>query len=406
MTDFIGKYRVAAVVMTVCALLLSCSGLGGEKQAEELLEVSVSPDVAGYEAGYRFIDVKCSGSWTLSLTFDESAEEWASIGPAGQTSGTGSGKTAYLSWKENKSSESRVCYIVLESGEDTAVAEFTQLASGENAPSGTPGVSDSKVDVTRMDWMELPAMDDASLEYFAHKFKHDGSWYRNYSFAYSRKDVISLWVAYPLCKFYTSGTEGRSNAWAYDPLLGTADSPAPFSGYGGDKDRGHLLPSDSRQMVGKGNFSDANRQTYYGTNMAPQIGHGFNQDIWAALEQKINRLSSGVDTMYVVTGCVLTDSPGTTKDSDGKKITIPSAFFKACLAYSRSSTFNTWLSAGYLLEHKKYNSNAITPDMTLTIEELERRTGITFFANLASKVGASEAAKIKKQNPDAVGFWN
>ena len=41
------------------------------------------------------------------------------------------------------------------------------------------------------------------LEYYTHSFKMGGRTYRNYSFGWSQKDRIALWVAYPLCKLYT-----------------------------------------------------------------------------------------------------------------------------------------------------------------------------------------------------------
>ena len=45
-------------------------------------------------------------------------------------------------------------------------------------------------------------------------------------------------------------------------------------------------------------------QTYYSTNMTPQIQNGFNGGIWAKLEEAVrNEIPEG-DTLYVITGAV------------------------------------------------------------------------------------------------------
>jgi DNA/RNA endonuclease G (NUC1) len=184
------------------------------------------------------------------------------------------------------------------------------------------------VDPKTTQWMELPAMDNKAYGYYSHSFSMNNEIYRNYSFAWSQKDLVSVWVAYPLSKVYTDGYVGRTEKWAHDPVLGKDKSSNPGTGYAGDYDRGHQLPSADRQSS-----RTANEQTFYGTNIAPQL-NAHNTTIWKDLEDKVRTVASTSDTVYVVTGCVVDGATEFSTDTDGKAITIPVAFFKALLRVS------------------------------------------------------------------------
>ena len=240
-------------------------------------------------------------------------------------------------------------------------------------------------------------MDNPTLGYFTHSFKMDGKKYRNYSFGWSQKDRVALWVAYPLCKLYTNGSAGRTNAWALDPLLGDL-SAAPFGGYAGDYARGHQLPSADRQCC-----DEANAQTFYGTNMTPQLNE-HNEGIWSNLESKVRNIASGSDTTYVVTGVIVSPSSLIEKDSYGNNVTIPDAYFKVLLRYSKSSTLGQWNAAAFYLEHRKYDEK-IGKQHSMSVDALEEMTGIDFFVNLPAKVGKDQADRIEAAVPADVALW-
>ena len=250
-----------------------------------------------------------------------------------------------------------------------------------------------KVDVPQVDprttqWMELPAMDDDAYGYYSHSFAKGRDIYRNYSFAWSQKDLVSVWVAYPLSKMYLEPVVERTDAWAYDPILGKELSSAPFSYYAGDYDRGHQLPSGDRLCC-----KEANEQTFYGTNIVPQM-NAHNKTIWLNLENQIRSVAEASDTTYVVTGCVVDGSEEISEDSDHKSITVPVAFFKAILRYKKGSQDAVWAGAGFYTEHRSYESPALVP-ISMSIDELEEKTGLNFFVNLPAMIGEEEAQKIE-----------
>ena len=390
------KFSLIYVLAAVFALLLtSCepSDTGSGEFSVSLKNPKVSSD-----AGTQFLDVKCGGDWTLALVADGTdAVDWASLSVE---SGTGDKTNVRFTYKTNSTDSDRSLKIYLDNGSRSVFCTFTQYA-GEYRPDDEPEDEDQTpsgdVDLAKTGWLELPAMDNPNLGYYTHSFKMDGKSYRNYSFGWSQKDRVALWVAYPLCKLYTNGSAGRTNAWALDPLLGE-DSAAPFSGYAGDYARGHQLPSADRQCC-----YDANAQTFYGTNMTPQL-NAHNEGIWSSLESKVRNIANGSDTTYVVTGVIVSASSKKETDSYGKSVTIPDAYFKVLLRYSKSSTLGQWNAAAFYLEHRKYSEN-LGKQHSMSVDELEEMTGIDFFVNLPAKVGESQAAKIEAAVPADVALW-
>ena len=386
--------KVAVAVIAACGLMLtSCDEV---KTEVEVFEVSLkNPSVASGK-GQQFVNVKCSGGWTLALISESGESDWARLSA---TAGTGNKSNIILSYDVNAGEQDRSLKIYLDNGSKSVYCDFKQLGSGKH-PEEDPddGSGQGDIDLTKTGWLELPAMDDPALGYYTHSFEMGGKTYRNYSFGWSQKDRVALWVAYPLCKFYTNGNAGRTNAWALDPLLGE-DSAAPFGGYAGSYARGHQLPSADRQCC-----YDANAQTFYGTNMTPQLNE-HNEGIWAELEGMVRGWANTSDTTYVVTGVTVSASSKKEEDSYGNSVTIPDAYFKAVLKYNKASTFAPWTAAAFYLEHRAY-SGSISKSHSMSIDELEEITGIDFFVNLPAKVGKEQAAKLEAADPaDSSAWW-
>lgn len=375
----------------ICTLFL---GSCGEAEPAVVAEVSSQYAEVSYEKGSMFVKVRCSGEWTLSLQSDGGDVSWATLTP---TSGTGNKANVVLKYDANTTGQRRGLTIRMISGESVSTSQVTQLAEGENSGDGDGQNGPGDMDLSKTGWLELPAMDDHDLGYYAHWFYMNGKRYRNYSFGWSQDDRVAIWVAYPLCNFYTSGTAGRTEAWALDPLLGEL-SAAPFGGYAGSYARGHQLPSADRQCS-----EEANAQTFYGTNMTPQLNE-HNGGIWSELEGKVRLIAKSSDTTYVVTGVIVSPSSMKERDSYGKSVTIPDAYFKVLLRYSKSSTLGQWAAAAFYLEHRAY-SEKIGKQHSMSVDRLEELTGLDFFVNLPAKLGEDMAAKLEAQDPKNSSVW-
>lgn len=208
---------------------------------------------------------------------------------------------------------------------------------------------------------------------------------RNFSLLYDSNLKIAYWVAYPYNSYY-QGSAGRTEAWGnFDPALSSNFQSSVNKGYtGSGYDRGHQIPSGDRQRN-----STMNKATYYPTNMTPQIGN-FNRNIWRLLEEKVRKWASGTDTLYIVTGAVpFTKENPTIKwyrnANDQKEIAVPQAYYKV-LARRIGNTYST---IGFYLEHRDgYTSNEFMK-YAVSVSEVEKKTGFTFFPQIDRNIKAT-----------------
>lgn len=396
MTRFISISKVAAVVMAFCTLAVSSCAEPVEEK--DVLEVSVKTPSVASGKGQMFVNVRCNTSWTLILmdAEDDSDIDWASLNI---DSGKGNMSNVILSYQVNDSEDSRRLKIVLDNGSRWTSCMVEQAGSGQQPEPEPDPVPQPDTDLTKVSWLELPAMDNPDLGYYSHSFEMNGKEYRNYSFGWSQKDLVALWMAYPLCSMYTNKTVSRTDAWAYDPILGPEYSSAPFGGYGGSYARGHQVPSADRLCS-----YNANVQTFYGSNMTPQL-NAHNEGIWQTLESKVRTLANTSDTTYVVTGCVVDGSTTFTQDSDGKKMTVPVGYYKVLLRYSKSSTISTWAAMAFYTEHKSYSGSTSLRNLAMSVDELEEMLGMDFFVNLPAKLGEERAAALEAEDPLTNSIW-
>ena len=397
-------FKGAAVLLTVCTLLLSSC----EKPAnvKEVPEVSIKNQTVASGKGQQFVNVKCGGDWTLALVSEDGEVDWATLNTY---SGSGNQTNVKLSYDVNATEKSRELTIYLDNGSKTVSCSMLQLPSGQHPEddpdtggdngSGTGDPDQGSMDLTKTGWLELPAMDDPDLRYYAHHFEMNGKSYRNYSFGWSNENYLAVWVAYPLCKMYTNGSNSGGD-WEANPLFSSDYQPNFTKSFGFSQgyERGHQIANADRKCC-----YEANQQTYYFTNATLQH-KDFNGPVWGVLEGNMRGAANSADTLYVVTGCVLPKSPRYITDYDGHKVPIPSGYFKAALRYHKASTQSVWMGAAFYLDHdaSKYSSKQITKSESMSIAELEDKLGMDFFVNLPAMVGADKAAAIENQDPDTL----
>lgn len=353
-----------------------------QQDATENRVIMSSPEV-GPEAGAQFISIESSVDWTVQI--GEDAAGWCTVTPS---SGAGSRNNIILSYQENTGDDERRAVIIVSFGRGNAVmTELRQRGASDPDPDpedpGNPGDKpDGLVSDPVYEWMELPAVkEEAGYAYVFHRSTIGGEEVRNYSMYYDAENRIALWVAYPICKMYVGS--GRTDAWNYDPKIPAEYQPQLFKGWPEKGyDRGHQLPSGSRNSS-----EDLNRQTFYFTNMTAQVS-SFNQGLWAKVEEKVRGYSSSCDTLYVVTGPILTtqEEPEMryTADNAGAKVAVPKGYFKVLL--KRNIKDGTYYSIAYLYDNVKYDRSSPAREDLRKVSEIEDITGITFFQNLPDNI--------------------
>lgn len=390
----------AGVVM----LALSSCGSGGK---EDVLPPTVEVKTAVVEAGgySQFIYVKASSSWRITITSVDGGEpvDWIIADPS---SGSGD-MDVTLKVEENKSEKERSAVITVENSAGKASKTISQKAKGsEVKPDPTPSGGNLS---PKTGWMELPAIPNG-MDAFTHSMTVGSVSTRNYSFLWDYDNLVAPWVAYPLCKWNIGNNIKRTNAWGLDPLLPEGKQPVLYRGFSKGNNgwyaRGHQIPSADRLTS-----YESNSMTFYGTNMTPQIQDGFNGDIWATLEGKVRSWANSSDTLYLVTGCVIDYPEGQTVkyalDNYGKKVTVPTAYYKVVLRYMKNSTvgYSGYSACAVWLDHKVYSTKNIDSKYSMSVKDLEKKVGMDFFVNLPAVVGEEMAAKIESEDPSKVSWW-
>lgn len=190
--------------------------------------------------------------------------------------------------------------------------------------------------------------------------------HEGYSLSYSEPHEQAEWVAYELKKSHLTNSNFKRPYFEVDKAVKTR--AASWKNYKNSGfDRGHLCPAGDRTYS-----KLAYDETFLTSNISPQ-DHAFNAGIWNTLEQKVRYWANKYDGVFVVTGGVL---KGNMKTIGSEKVAIPNQFYKVLID---SNSGNVKMIA-FLFPHK--NSNEPLYKFVVSVDEVEKLTGIDFFPEL------------------------
>ncbi|OWZ42874.1 endonuclease G, mitochondrial [Cryptococcus neoformans c45] len=167
------------------------------------------------------------------------------------------------------------------------------------------------------------------------------------------------------------------------------------SGY----DRGHMVPAADAKIS-----QQAMDETFYLSNIAPQVGDGFNRHYWAYVEDFCRRLTTNFEDVYVFTVPLYLPE----KHADGKwrvsyevignppSVSVPTHFAKVILAsrpdfsypQKPSSTSNAVSSpqtvkelalGAFVLPNKEIPDQADLRSFIVPVEHVEKAAGLKLF---------------------------
>mgnify|MGYP006109251025 CR=1 FL=1 len=210
---------------------------------------------------------------------------------------------------------------------------------------------------------EMTNQTKVAFNYLPKTVKGEVVYHNYYSLEYSEKDEQARWVAYKITSDNFNSSIKRKDNFREDAFVSTQSaqlSDYRKSGY----DRGHLAPAGSMKIN-----TLSMSESFFMSNMSPQIA-GFNRGIWKKLEEEIRRIAKSNDSIFVVTGPILTDPIGFIGKN---KVPVPKAYYKTILAYQDGKPSGI----GFILPHEK--SSASVYSFSTSIDEVEKITGIDFY---------------------------
>lgn len=267
-----------------------------------------------------------------------------------------------------------VCYLLYEHylakyEQQPDVATIEEVA--QSSETQEPTVSKSEPEKKgSSDNVSTTAPDDVTLNYKVTQplavadnqiIKH-----KSFTLSYNEKHEQADWVYYLLTKKMINGNVERTDDFREDESISTGSAiKADYtrSGY----DRGHLCPSaDVRHDL------EAQSETFFMSNMSPQAP-GFNRGVWKELEEQTRDYTLKHDSVYIVTGPVLTDGLKTIGKTN--KVSVPEYYYK--VLYSKKDGGQM---IGYLMKNEGLDGEP--NDYIVPIDEIEKMSGLDFFPEI------------------------
>lgn len=223
----------------------------------------------------------------------------------------------------------------------------------------TAGESDNGISAeTGIENLELPAPVEGEQI-----IRHTG-----YTLSYNEDAEQPSYVAYELTRAEVLNTNTeRDDDFRADPMVLTGSAELDDyrrSGY----DRGHMAPAADFRWS-----EEAISDTFYLSNMSPQ-DPSFNRGIWADLEAAVRVMAYENNSVYVVTGPVLTDGPYETIGDN--KVAVPKQYYKVILDYEEPGI----KAIGFILPNE--GSSKSLESFATTVDEVEKLTGLDFYPSL------------------------
>ncbi len=186
-----------------------------------------------------------------------------------------------------------------------------------------------------------------------------------FSLSYNTSYLMPSWVAYKVTKSQVNRTDKIKAKYVPDPAITTRS--ASKKDY---KDGGYLMAQfvnylDVKQIPG------AVEETFYLSNIAPMKLAYYNH-IWLKTEELIRLWTAENEGLYIVCGPILTDSPFPTMGNNN--VSIPKRYYKVIY-----DPFNQ-KAIGFIF--KNGMSSGKLTSYTVTVDEIEKETGIDLFPTL------------------------
>lgn len=194
---------------------------------------------------------------------------------------------------------------------------------------------------------------------------------KGYLLAYDKERKTPIWVAEHLTAERADSTMARSNNFQPDPDLEEGER-AELSDYkGSGYDRGHMAPAGDMRWD-----QQAMTESFFLSNMVPQVGKGMNQGIWKDLEEKVRRWAINRGEVYIYTGPIYEGKPEVV---GAGRVAAPSRLFK--IIYDPIQVE----AIAFIMPNQKLKASDM-PSYIVPIQEVEKETGLAFFPELRKKV--------------------
>lgn len=193
-----------------------------------------------------------------------------------------------------------------------------------------------------------------------------------YLLAHDTDRKTPIWVAEHLTHDKAAATLARTNNFQPDPDLDEGER-AELSDYkGSGYDRGHMAPAGDMRWD-----QQSMSESFFLSNMVPQVGKGMNQGIWKDLEEKVRHWALDRGELYIYTGPIYANAAP--KTIGANKVAVPTHIYK--IVYDPVQVE----AIAFIMPNMKLKSSDM-PNYIVTVREVEEKTGLNFLSRLKPKI--------------------
>lgn len=206
--------------------------------------------------------------------------------------------------------------------------------------------------------------------------------------SYDRRTRNPHWVAEHITPASLTIRDGdrKHSAFLEDPAIPDQFQAKLKDYFKSGYDRGHQVPAaDCKWSQG------AMNDTFYLSNMCPQVGEGFNRDYWAHFEDFCRRLTQRYPSVRIVTGPLYLPK----RDAqDGKwyvkyevigsppNVAVPTHFYKVIYAEEQAAPGGKVALGAFVLPNAVIPNAKPLSDFEVPLEVVERASGLEFASKL------------------------
>jgi len=213
-----------------------------------------------------------------------------------------------------------------------------------------------------------------------------------YVLAQDARLKIPLWVQYELSREDLRGDVERSDDFRPDTSI-PFGSRAELSDYRGSGfDRGHMAPAADMKRNQR-----TMSESFLLSNMSPQVGVGFNRDIWADLEAAVRGWVEQRGTLTIIMGPVFAVKEGmvTYRVIGGNYVAVPTHFYKIIVDANNPKSIE---ALAFLIPNENLSGHHYS-EFLVSIDEIEAATGLNFLSVLPVSIQNSV------ESQKAVSIW-
>ncbi|EDV35777.1 uncharacterized protein Dana_GF12638 [Drosophila ananassae] len=209
----------------------------------------------------------------------------------------------------------------------------------------------------------------------------------DYVLSYDRRNRVPHWVFEHLTPDSVAKNDAVDRAKcdfkqdeSIHPYFRSQNTDYRRSGY----DRGHMAAAGNHRLHQK-----HCEETFYLSNMAPQVGQGFNRDAWNTLEMHVRKLTKIYPNVYVCTGPLYLPH----KEGDGKTyvkyevigantVAVPTHFYKVVVSEAADQKLHM---EAYVMPNQVISNDTPISVFQVPPETVERAAGLLFFDQMNRK---------------------